>query len=371
MADTTDPVLIVDDGELRDVRELLRELEISWLEADDFGASGVPASVSLLITNSRCALSKERRPASNLHLVVFDESSRTLRNVLERSGCDLVLENPLGVHTLALLATQALYAGPERRRGPRVVISAPVKVKAGGRPSTQTLVQLSLRGCGLLTDQDLEAGQEITVLFPEDLTGENVLEASGPVLAVGGPENDPRQRCVSMAFRLMSSPSRRVVSRIMAASGSGAALRPRAGTLENPSPLPEPKPGERRTSPRKRFTRRILAAGAETSHLLIGRDLSGGGMRVRPAADLALGDELKLAIHSRPGMPAVMLKAVVARDDGDDGWLLRFSDVPASIAARLEKIMDGLPTMPIGKRASSRPGILVSEVIEHDTHPQD
>ena len=39
-------------------------------------------------------------------------------------------------------------------------------------------------------------------------------------------------------------------------------------------------------------------------------------MRVRPDSDLALGDELKLAIHSRPGLPAIMVKAVVARDDG-------------------------------------------------------
>ena len=52
--------------------------------------------------------------------------------------------------------------------------------------------------------------------------------------------------------------------------------------------------------------------------------------------------------------------------DGDDGMLLRFSEVPASIAARLEKIIDALPTMPVGKRPSSRPGVLVSEIIEHN-----
>ncbi len=365
MADTPDPVLIVDDGELSDVRDLLDELEVEYLEANGFSGTGLPESVSLMVTNGRHALSDAPKPISEIHLVVYDSSSRMLRKVLERAGCDLVLERPVSPHTLALVAAQALYAGPERRRAPRVVVSAPVKLQTRGRPRGATLVQLSLRGCGIVTDQELKIGQEIKVLMPKDLTGGQALEASGPVLALDDAEKDSRQRRVSMSFRLMSGPSRRVVSAIMARFGSSAEIRPRTAPVENPGALPEPKPGERRSSPRKRFTRRILAAGDGTSHLLIGRDLSAGGMRVRPDNALALGDELKLAIHGLPGLPAVMVKAVVARDDGDDGMLLRFSDVPASIAARLEKISDALPTMPVGKRPSSRPGVLVSEIIEH------
>jgi hypothetical protein len=100
--------------------------------------------------------------------------------------------------------------------------------------------------------------------------------------------------------------------------------------------------------------------------VLIGRDISSGGMRVRPDPDLALGDMLKLAVHSRPGLPAIMVKAEVTRDDGEDGVLLRFHDLPDSIAARLEQIMDGLPAMPLGKRPGARPGMSVSEILDHE-----
>jgi hypothetical protein len=367
MAETPDPILIADDGELQDIRELLDELDLPWLECRGFTGAGVPHSASLLVTNSRLGLSSAaERPHCGLHLVVYDEVSRTLRKVLERSDCDLVLERPLSPHTLRLIAEQALYAGPERRRGPRVVVSAPVKLKGEGRARTATLVQLSLRGCGLLTDQDLKPGREATVTFPKELTQAEPLEASGPVLSVERAEDDPRQSRVSMAFRLMNGPSRRILSKVMERYGAGAELRPRRAPTAQASPAPEPKPGERRSSARKRFTRRVLAAGAGTSYMLIGRDLSAGGMRVGPSPDLAVGDELKLAVHSRPGLPAIMVKAVVARDDGEDGVLLRFRDVPGSIAARLEKIMEGLPVLTVGKRPTTRPGVVVSEILEHD-----
>jgi hypothetical protein len=168
-----------------------------------------------------------------------------------------------------------------------------------------------------------------------------------------------------MAFRLMNGASRRVVAKIMQRNGAGSELRPRTHRDTAARP-PDPRPGERRDGTRRRFTHRVLAAGTGISHVLIGRDLSAGGMRVRPDADLALGDQLKLAIHSRPGLPAIMVKAVVTRDDGDDGVLLRFRDLPDSIAARLEQIMDCLSVMPLGQRPGARPGTIVSEVLEHE-----
>ena len=99
--------------------------------------------------------------------------------------------------------------------------------------------------------------------------------------------------------------------------------------------------------------------------MLIGRDLSSGGMRVRPEPDLELGDEIRLAVYGRPGQPAIMLKAVVTRDEGDDGLVLRFRDVPTSIAARLEQIVAELPTLPIESPAASpaQPGVVVSEIL--------
>jgi hypothetical protein len=368
MPDTPRPVLIADDGDLEEVREALDGLGIPWLEASARRGEP-PEAVSLLVTNTRHALARGvAPPTSSLHLVLYDARSRGLRRVLERSGCDLALERPLASHTLALVAAQALYAGPERRRGPRVVMSAPVELRAAGASEPATLVELSLRGCGLLALRDPGVGREICVLFPPELTQGAALEASGPALSVVPAGAGAPERRIAMAFRLMNGPSRRVIAGIMERLGAGAELRPRmARPALAPAELPR-RPGERREGARRPFEQRVLAAGVGMSHLLIGCDLSTGGMRVRPDTDLALGDELRLAIHSRPGLPAIMVKAVVTRDDGAEGVLLRFHDVPPSIAARLEQIVDGLPSAAARATSSARsaPGVVVSEILDRE-----
>ena len=45
----------------------------------------------------------------------------------------------------------------------------------------------------------------------------------------------------------------------------------------------------------------VLAAGGGGARILIGRDLSSGGMRVAPCANLSVGDALKLVIYGPPG----------------------------------------------------------------------
>jgi len=369
MAESPRPILIIDDGDLRDVRELLTELELEWIEARSFEAPELPGKGSLLVTNSRHALSADAsKPEVEIHVVVYDEMSRTLRKVLERSGCDLIMERPLGPEAFELVVAQALYAGPERRRGSRVVVSAPVELCAESRAHEATLMQLSLRGCGLLTDQEIPIGREVQVRFPAELTRGEPLEASGPVLSARVADNDPRQRSVAIAFRLMSGPSRRVIASIMERHGSGSELRPRRarGERRRPAASTPTSSSNRRSGLRKRFHRRVLAAAPGMSHVLFACDISAGGMRVRPDANLALGDELKLAIHSRPGQPAVMVNAVVTRDDGEEGVLLRFRDLPDSIAARLESVMEGLPMLRLGEASAARPGVVISEVLERD-----
>jgi hypothetical protein len=99
--------------------------------------------------------------------------------------------------------------------------------------------------------------------------------------------------------------------------------------------------------------------------MLIGRDLSLGGMRVRPVPGLQLGDEFKLALYAGGAHSALVVKAVVARDDGGDGLVLTFPDVAGPAAAELTKLVDTLPTT-VDERAadSPAPGVIVSEILE-------
>jgi hypothetical protein len=83
-------------------------------------------------------------------------------------------------------------------------------------------------------------------------------------------------------------------------------------------------------------------------------------MRVEPDDSLALGDELRLALYGHTRLPPVLLNAVVARDDGDEGWMLQFRDVSDATAAELTQLIDSLPDID----APVSPGLLVSEILE-------
>jgi hypothetical protein len=132
-----------------------------------------------------------------------------------------------------------------------------------------------------------------------------------------------------------------------------------------PSRPPAASDSDRRARPRKLFARRVLAAAAGGTQVLIGRDLSAVGMRVRPVPGLQVGDELKLALYGNGEHPALVLEAVVIRDDGWDGLALHFRDVGASAAAELERLVRSLPAERAARRARERaPGVVVSEIIE-------
>ena len=97
---------------------------------------------------------------------------------------------------------------------------------------------------------------------------------------------------------------------------------------------------------------------------MIGRDLSVGGMRVRPIEGLQVGDEFKLALYG-DGDEALVLEAEVSRDDGWDGLVLQFQRVTPETRMRLERIVESLPAVRPAKGAGARaPGLLVSEILE-------
>ena len=359
-------VWITDDGELGEIRSLLQEAEIAFGE----GEPPPETRVQLLVASARRTLIDQgKRPAADTHLVVFEDATRRLRKALERSGCDFVMPLPLNMHAFRLLLGYALYEGPEKRRSRRVMLTSPLQVKRGLRWINATLISLSLRGCGLITGAPLRMGREQELKFPGSLTQQGELRVNGRVLSSRTAAGEGFETAV--AFRLLEPQDRRVLSSILDQHGGGAELLPRTAPLDGaqavtPNPDDEPD-ADRRNAVRKHFTRRVMAAGSGTSHVLIGRDLSSGGMRVRPDPDLEMGDVLKLAVHGHPGQPAIMVKARVMRDDGKDGVVLRFEELPDSIARKLEEMVAKLPSLPSGKRASGTgPANVVGEILGRD-----
>lgn len=371
------PVLIADDGELREVRQVLDALDVPYAEV---GREPL-TDPRLLISNVRHAVAGvaasggSERVRGRFHIVVAEKMSRTLQQEMRRLRPDFLLERPVDPPSLRLLVLHALYGGPERRRSDRVAMSAVVKYRTRLAARKATLVDLSQSGCRLVSQRKLEPGERLSVHLPRELTSGRGLQLRGSVVAVDGlGELDPGARAASIAFAGIDAETRRRLREVMAEHAIGAgALRPHA---RQPRPRPAAEPPirppslapeapEQRGGPRCVFERSVLAAGRGGSRVLIGRDLSSGGMRVAPDPQLALGDAFNLVIHGPGGRRPTVVRAVVARDDGEEGCMLRFENLSRTGKTTLEEIVAALPALP---RDGDRPGpnVVVSEVVGQD-----
>ena len=98
---------------------------------------------------------------------------------------------------------------------------------------------------------------------------------------------------------------------------------------------------------------------------MIGTDLSKKGMRIKPEPTLSVGDEIKLALYAIANIPRIMVRAVIARDDGEGGLFLRFRRISEAASSNLDKLLASLPILESKPPDESRgPGVVVSEVIE-------
>lgn len=365
------PIALADDGDLEDVRRLLEKLDLRFLDA----WHGDVPSDALWISNSRHALEASAERAAqaerrSFHIVILEEDSPSLRSALKEGRFDFIVQRPVHPIALRLLILHALYSGPERRTNERVAMSAEVKLGSGLRPRPATLTQLSEKGCGLLCAEALSPGDRTQVAFPRSLTRGRPLSLEGRVVGSQPSEGDgPGQHEISVAFRPPPAAVRERLRTLMARHGIGSAtIRPRKvkAALRSPAASEAPPAAagsqpDRRRSPRKSYCRPVLAAAKGAVHTIVGRDLSTGGMRVAPDERLEKGDEFKLVIYGRAGRTPLLVKAVVARNDGPAGCVLQFREVGPSIAAALEEMVASLPRFAGGERA---PNVVVSEVIE-------
>ena len=377
--DSAPKALIADDGELTEVRSVLRDVEVEFAERRGNTATGDALPKSLLVSTPQFALTLERlrqqrAPESRpLHLVVTGDLSRTLQSALKRSSCDIVVAQPVDPSALRLLILRALYEGTKKRRFKRVAIGADVKVRVGGREASASLAQLSLRGCGLISQRAADVGQPVSVTVPGSLTGSGRLALDGRIVsarpvqrgAKGGYE-------LAVFFDALDAAAKHAVRALIESHALGGAALNDASDAGPAGPHGAGQPGGSRASghsvkrsPRKLFGRHVLAGLDGDGMTLIGRDLSIQGMRVKPDPGLHLGDELKLAIYGCAGIPPVAIDAVVHRDDGNAGWYLRFRAVSRAREARLERLIESLPLVTSKPPDTpERPGVVVSKVLE-------
>jgi hypothetical protein len=156
--DSRPEALVIDPGDLGDVRAILDDLGVDVLVTRP-GRSGALGSWlgprRLLVTSARLALTLPWPSASEgdgvVAIAVADDDSHTLNTQMRRLGFQYLVSRPVHAEALRLLLRQALYRGGEHRRATRRTLGCEVGWRSGLWRRPGTLAEMSSEGCRLLS----------------------------------------------------------------------------------------------------------------------------------------------------------------------------------------------------------------------------
>ena len=342
---TSPHALLLDDGELGDVRAAFAAIGVRWSDAvEDAPGREVPL---LVTTAARAKTLGEQGPAPrhHLHLVVTDPRDGPLVGV----PCDFAVQRPVAPAVLRLLAERAGYEGPERRRALRVAIGTAVEVQCGDATREAILAQVSANGCGLVASAPFEPGTRLAIRLPHDLTAPRRLVLRGR--AIGSRRTttaDGETWDVSVGFDPLPLGDRVTLRALMA--GQPVDFRPRGDAgLDEAGPTGRP--------PR----RRRLGAAGSGSRVVIARGLSARGLRVERDPVLREGDEVLLTLHGGGDAVPVTLPAAVRADGEGSHWYLAFAELDSDTDAALARLRESVAGMAADGHAEA-PGFLLAEI---------
>jgi hypothetical protein len=117
--------------------------------------------------------------------------------------------------------------------------------------------------------------------------------------------------------------------------------------IEQAAEPPEPpiSSEDRREAPRYPYSAKVPAFGTRALRVLVGRDISVGGMKIESNPDLEIGDRLHLAIYGDASEEPFLLWGTILRSDGNGGTAVAFDPVHPSIAKKLEALVASLPAL--------------------------
>lgn len=360
-------------------------------------------------------------------LAIADHASKTMLAQLSRVGASLVIRRPIHPRTLRLVLLHQIYRGPERRRRRRTLIGHPVRVGTGLFKQRATLLELSDTGARIELPKAPKVGSKLTIVIGKDLTLGKPLKLQANILrsirasgengraesVVGVALLEPRKHrkaVVSILDRFASGPASwngKVEPTAVEATSAPNAVHaeptpeveeidfeasarrlPPARTMRPPpvaeveaEPIVESEeaaeigdtatqeadPDERRSDPRIPYGRRVVALGEEAARILVGRDLSHGGMRIARTNALDVGDTLRVVLHCGTELEPLVVLAKALRDDGEAGVVLGFPALSDGQRDHLEKIIAssspirvGADETPNGKSGS----VVMGEMLE-------
>jgi hypothetical protein len=367
-------VLVIDDGELSDVIAMLHGLGGTPRRltpaVDGTLHDWIPPTHLLVITAKRALSlghSLDLPDADFAAIVVSDSNARMLHHIVHQLGYLFMVRRPVHPEALRTLLRQTLNDDGGRRASARTAIGCHARWKLFGtlRRHNGTLLDLSPNSCQLLVRDTVPLYSRIHIRIPADASGSQRVDVRGRVVRRATLEGE--QRALGIILEDLTPRARDRLARVIAALASGparfdtrddgpenlpiesaASAGNTAADPQQAAPADAENGRERRRQRRAAFQRELvsLEAGSEMVHLsLIGRDLSVEGMRVEPNPDLQLDDRLRLAFYDCNDSEPLILNAVVTRNDGRLGSLLRFVGVDSTIRSRLVRTIEGLPSI--------------------------
>lgn len=353
------PVLVIDNGELGVVCAILEQLGADF-ERVGFAKARAPIQqpAKLLITTGAIAHSLRiqrivtaavPRPT---WIVFVANDSKTQKAMLQKAGFDFLIRDPVHPAALRVLVQRALFRGADARRAPRVACGHSVTYKTGFWRQKGTLIDLSPRGCRILTAKPVKEKSEISIQIPKEMAGGRALDLVGHAVRVAPADREmgaSGQTVVGVRFAPFEGEPRDRLRAVLAERVIGPAVlsAPVASPASPPVAVPVPSAAMRtkRMHKRARYDKKISAMEGEDAYMLLCRDLSAGGVRIEPVEGLGVGDRLDLAIQVSPREEPFLVEASIARDDGELGLALRFDWIAPESQERLKRFVETLPSI--------------------------
>lgn len=394
-------VLLLDDGELEPVLEVLETMEVPFLR---FAGKEIPRRPPrprcLLLTSANRAIRMPqlqelvRGEDPPVWIAFHNQDFLPFRQRLRRMGVRFLVQSSVGPETVRLLLEYALYRGSEKRDVSRLPADARVTYEIEGWVLPALLVELSSEGCRLRSWDAPPPEGPVVVHLPPDLGGGRPLPLVGRVVRSFVEERPPGEPCTSiailfgpmeprMAERLKRILDGRVIGTLVTRLEKGETqTTPGPGKRTAPSEVGAASPAwsgperrgrgariDRRLVRRASYPHAVTARIDQGTIVLLGRDLSIEGIRVERHPILSLGVAVRLALYGGPLLEPLVLSADVVRDDGEAGFALRFGHLDRADLEWLESIVYGLPSLEALSGSDVEPGPVVLSRILPDGEP--
>ena len=175
METETPRAVLLDDGELDDVRGLLHALGVEHCDA---ASATLGVRVPLLLSSPAgardLAAGRVDAPPRHLHVAICRHADEI------DAPCDLPLLRPLEPTVLRLLARRE-GAASDRRLATRVALGVPVKVRLNDDRREVILERISIAGCGLVSRARVNPGVRLEIELPPELHAPRNLVLAGEV----------------------------------------------------------------------------------------------------------------------------------------------------------------------------------------------